>query len=349
MAKDAEIVEDQAGKCRLCGMALVPTRLQTAWSCPTHPDIIQAAPGKCPIDKRELVQIVASVYWTCAGQPDARFLEPGSCAAGGARAMKFERRPHGDHNPRHGGEFFMADDNWHHIEGAYSNGVFRVYFYNDFTQPISPKGVSGQVAILDSADREVASVPLKPGAVGNALDARLKGAQTPLNLKLRVRFTPTDKERVFDFAFAQPSKEPVRRRPAGDAATESSSSVVTIEPASVPPPAVQIVLPTTTPELLADLRKQDEEVRALLGKGALASVWFPAIAAKDIALALEANHDELSAERQAALTAAVKRLVVAAWQIDAYGDRGDKQKITEVYGSFASAVADITSAYAPQR
>src|SRR5262249_56721350 len=126
-----------------------------------------------------------------------------------SREKKYERRPHGDHNPRHGGLFFMADDNWHHLEGTYRpNGTFRVYFYNDYTQAIPPAGFSGRVAVLDAKDNEVTSFPLKRSLVRNALDAPITGAELPLSLKLHVKFKADDKDRVFDFPFKEPSKEP---------------------------------------------------------------------------------------------------------------------------------------------
>lgn len=46
--------------------------------------------------------------------------------------------PHADHHPKHGGEFFMAPDRFHHLEGVMATPKeFRIYLYDDHTQPIS--------------------------------------------------------------------------------------------------------------------------------------------------------------------------------------------------------------------
>jgi len=120
MPGDEAVLEDKPGKCPnpKCGMTLIPVRLTSAWSSISHPTIIQDHPGKDPLDKRDLVQITASMFWLCPDS-DEHLLEPGKCADGNPRQIKYERRPHGDHNPRHGGQFFMADDSWHHLEGTY--------------------------------------------------------------------------------------------------------------------------------------------------------------------------------------------------------------------------------------
>ncbi len=49
-----EIVQNHAGECPKCGMALEPTdvaqRRQTIeYTCPMHPEIVREAPGSCPI------------------------------------------------------------------------------------------------------------------------------------------------------------------------------------------------------------------------------------------------------------------------------------------------------------
>ena len=35
----AEVVDNKAGKCPLCGMTLVPVRLALVWSCPVHGEV----------------------------------------------------------------------------------------------------------------------------------------------------------------------------------------------------------------------------------------------------------------------------------------------------------------------
>ena len=398
-----DVVEDKPGSCPLCKMALVPVRLESVWSCPIHQAVIEHAPGQCPIDKRDLVQMTMALTWTCKGRPDIDQIEPGGCPDGSPMIAKRTLRPHGNHNPQHGGQFFMAPDTWHHLEGAYPQSrTFRLYLYDDFARPLpldQVKQVQARVVTnekFDAATRkttEVTSFPLVAAPGGAYLQARIDNAALPAEMTAKVRFKPGGDEYRFDFAFPSITKDPTvtvgaaapsagsSRGKTGSTSTKGQAASTTpaarpVRPAtpqpatttagatatsagSVPlipdtssgaidPSLIQVPIPETVPEMLAQLTARKEQIGSLIERGNFAAVFVPAFQARDVALALEERLTTLPASGRERGAPAIQRLVRAAWMLDAFGDLGNKQQLTDAFTLFSSAVAEVGTVFAQQ-
>ena len=426
---DAEVVDDKPGRCPICRMDLEPVRLDIAWSCPNHAAVITTKPGACPIDKRELVQVTVSKYWSCADAGNTRLLEPGKCANGQPRKLEQALRAHGDHNPRYGGQFFMAADKWHHLEGTYPRaGQFRMYFYDNFTKPISPKEFTGRLVTREENNREIASVPLSVARDGLTLEASIPSTpaiskEAPLRVAAKLVFKKGEPEQRFDFTFAEalgrathgardrranlrrrrrppprraPSRRRLRRRPTqnppagngehrrgfgGTRPASAAAPSTSPAPGSRPPMsgvtmstpmattsagssnlaetmtncnptmsrldavALGQTLPKVSSELLRLLALCSTEVDTLIKDGQFGFVYQPTMLSKDIAIALEDTTAELPNRQRAQASNAIRRVVLAAWMLDLYGDLGNREKLSESYNTFAAAIADIKTAY----
>ena len=129
-----------------------------------------------------------------------------------------------------------------------------------------------------------------------------------------------------------------RRNPAGDALGTTLDR--RIDPALVPLP-----IPDTVPEMLAQLTARTDQIRSFIDKGTFAAIYVPAFQAKDLALALDEHKDELTPERRKVAEPAIAKLVRSAYLLDAFGDIGNKQQISEAYAKFVEAAKDIHAAF----
>jgi hypothetical protein len=297
-----------------------------------------------------------ALTWTCKGRPDIDVLQPARCPDGSAMIAKRTLRPHGNHNPQHGGQFFMAPDNTHHLEGTLpSSRIFRVYLYDDFARPLPParvKDVHGRVEIGGR------SVPLRTAAVASSLEARLDGLALPAKLTARVQIKPDGPEYRFDFAFAAVTKDPnaaaaVRSRLAPTTAASKADIVKTpATPAVSPidPALIQVPIPAAVPDILVQMRTRDRQVRELIERGNLAAVFVPAFQARDLAIALEARLETLTQPaRRDAAAAAIVQLVRAAWILDSSGDVGNREQALAAYDVFHQAATAIDGSFAGSR
>jgi hypothetical protein len=370
-----DIIEDAPGTCPLCRMALVPVRLESVWSCPLHAAVAQSAKGTCPICGRELVQMTMALTWTCKGRPDIDVIEPGRCPDGSAMVPKRTLRPHGNHNPQHGGQFFMAPDNTHHLEGTLpSPQLFRVYLYDDYARPLPAdrlKNVSGHV---DIGGR---SIPLTPVTTNSSLEARLDAVSLPARMMAKLQIKADGPEYRFDFAFPSVTKDPnaaiVAETPARSIDRPELVPLATATPNVTPPPGpavaakpaaqapdapsaptidpalIQVPIPGTVPEILAQMRIRDRQVRELIDRGNLPAVFVPAFQARDLAIALEARLETLPASTRDGAASAIVQLVRAAWMLDASGDVGNREQATAASDVLHQAATTIATAFSGSR
>ena len=362
-----DVIESRPGSCPVCKMSLVPVRLDTSWMCPIHTTVMSSSSGTCRICRRPLVEARVALTWTCAAQPGIDRLEPGTCPDGSPTVQRRTLRPHGNHNPQHGGQFFMAADNWHHVEGTYPRaGVFRLYVYDDYARPLSAaalRNVNARVVTEERYDpRTRSSTDLKAFRMrasrdGAYLEASVPGAKMPAELSAKIRIKPDSPEYRFDFTFAAVTRDPGAVLP-GRAASSSRPApaapvnqpvVPAVRPsdaeAASPPAAAATPIPDTIPETLAQLKARDGEIRDLIRQGNFAAIWVPAFQAKDLGVALEPHIGHLSPQAREAAEPALQRLVRFAWLLDAFGDLGNRQQVEDAYSAFARAVGDVASAF----
>ena len=374
-------VGDQPGTCKSSPARLVPVRLVIAYECLKGPLFIQATPGVCRYDKSELAPITASMFWVCGDDTGGkRYLEPGRCTDGSAREEQFEKRPHGDHNPRHGGPYVaMSQDLMHHSEGTFvAPGIFRAYFYDEYTRPMSVAGYVARIVPTDSNAKEIGQpIVLTPAKARgpNVMESHVSGAAAPssaapVHFKLHVAVNPTARDWTSDWDFTHFSIEQgvpspglsaahvtVAATTASPAPTTApagfSAAGATITPmgggALVSPPGAPVQQdprPTTTAGLLKELTSHVASVDGLLNDGSLGGLWLDALRAKDLAIALEDQHaGDVPEAARPELASAVKDLTESAWQIDAAGDLGQRDKIVQLHTVFAASAAEIESLY----
>jgi hypothetical protein len=368
-----DVVETKPGTCPICKMNLTPVRLETIWTCPVHSVISESESGKCRICRRDLIQMTVALTWTCADRSDINEINRGTCPDGTPMIARRTLRPHGNHNPQHGGLFFMAPDNFHHLEGAYPSArLFRLYLYDDYARPLKRDQINRvQARVVTKEDfdtatrttKELAVFRLVPGR-GSYLEAKVDETSLPAQMTAKVQFKKDAPEYRFDFTFPELSKEPVQpvavgsRNATPDPRTRDVARPATGSPTPPPAPAVasapsqdqvsglpQVAIPGTVGEILAQLKLRSDQIGELVRQGDFAAVWVPAFQAKDLAVGLEPHIAALPGLKRSAAEPAIARVVRTAWLLDAYGDLGNRQQIVDAYSMFTSAVSDVMATF----
>jgi hypothetical protein len=136
---------------------------------------------------------------------------PGAAAHEHAEESTAAPRPnhaHSDHDSKHGGTFFMALDNKHHLEGVLRPpGVFQIYLYDEYTRPVSRAVLEQTEGTVEWGETEDApKSAVKVSQDGTVLEASYPGAlRFPITLTLLMRFpgsSPDAKRELFTFPFS---------------------------------------------------------------------------------------------------------------------------------------------------
>jgi len=340
-----DVIESRAGKCPLCGLALAPARLDAEWMCPVHAVVHQNTPGACRLCRRLLVPVTMTLTWTCRGEADVEHIDPGPCKDGTPRMAKRTLRAHGNHNPQHGGQFFMAPDNWHHLEGTYPRErTVRLYIYDDYARALGSrrmKDVQGRIVTQERFDpatkttTELKAFALKPSRDGTYLEARIDPAKLPMEVTAKLKLSKDAPEYRFDFTFRETTRDPNQLAPTS-APPVAPTREATIAPTSetvIAPTSEAVIAPVT--DRFQRLRAIRAEIDGLIRRGEFGAIWVPAFAAKDLAV-------ELEAERA---NPALRDLVRASWRLDAVGDAGNRQEIEQAFAAFTEALGRTLEAF----
>ena len=173
------VYDDKAGTCPICKMALTSARLDSIWTCPVHSVIAEREDGPLPHRQARASASHRGGVVDLRREPGDRPDHAGKCPDGSAMTVNYTLRPHGNHNPQHGGQFFMAPDNWTHLEGTFpEDRTVRIYLYDDYTKSLPREKftpMQGRIITKTTVGRATHenSFPLAPAHNGQYLEARV--------------------------------------------------------------------------------------------------------------------------------------------------------------------------------
>ena len=297
-------------KCPVCDTEMVERALVSSYSCPMHLNIDEVNEGKCPICRMGLVSTVRELQWFCPDSPQLVSSVPKMCTDGTPMEVRSLPMAHGDHNPKHGGILFMAPDGYHHLEGTLSaDGEFRLYLYNDFTQPLKTTRFMARIDsfALESSTQENYLVS------GTNLTS-----EYPVEIVLYVHFPEAHgTEARFDFVF-----------------TETMVMGGLAEDNLILP---EFRIPETADGIFEEIMERDARIRYLIANGVWPDLYIPALEAKDLVLALVEKEN-------ARLAHPGKKMVRAAWLLDVYGDMGNRVEVEKAYQLFNQSIRELKAA-----
>ncbi len=231
---------------------------------------------------------------------------------------------HADHKPKHGGQFIMASDNFHHLEGTLPEPrKFVLWLYDNFTKPLAVGKTTAKFAVMTKArakgqKAEYADLDMTPGTEPTTLVATLpENVPWPVQARAVVTFEGLE-PLTFTYFFEKVTTEPV----AGAAEPSSAESAPHTHAAGDTK-----ALPTDRAAILAEIRTMIAESRELLTKNDLKSIHTKADRIGRLATALAMSGGGEG------------RMNQLAKDLDAQGDGGNAAGVTEVLAELEKDLA----------
>lgn len=244
---------------------------------------------------------------------------------------------HMDHSPLHGGQFFMAANNYHHLEGALpEQGEFRLYVYDDFKEPIDPRNFAGDVVFEQWNEQEEkwmeSRYPLQHAEPG----AEYLYAEIPPELPAEF------------FASVWLAGEPVRFDFYFDELSEELSATELAKYQALGPHSHErppLDIPESAEEIVAELVERTQILRELVLNEDWLALHIPAFDARDLAMALLDQLGGLSARERGAVRQAASRTMQSAAELDRAGDLADAGRARRAFARYEEAVRTIIEAF----
>ncbi|MEM6704433.1 MAG: hypothetical protein AAF690_17075, partial [Acidobacteriota bacterium] len=249
---------------------------------------------------------------------------------------------HMDHSPLHGGQFFMAANQYHHLEGALPEpGLFRLFFYDDYKEPLDPRNFAGEIVFehYDSESGEFTEerFPMSvaegtlylEGSIPEALPAEFYASVWLAGAQSR-----------YDFYFEEPSVEPV-----GGSALVSRAASIDPNHEHIRPP---LTIPDDAVGIVQELVNRARQIDAKMQQGDWVKLYVPSFDGRDLAEALLEKLDGLSAGDRGKVRKAVGRVMQSAADLDRAGDLADAGRARKALDRFRGGVADMIAVFDPR-
>ncbi len=244
---------------------------------------------------------------------------------------------HMDHSPLHGGQFFMAANQYHHVEGTLpASGQFKLYFYDDFKRPIDPRNFSSTVIFerFDEASGEFTEepYPMQVEERGTALIATIP-EELPAEFYAST-FLAGERVR-FDFYFEELTTEP-------QASVGRGGTLSIGDHSHARPP---LTIPAAAAAIARELGLRAEQVQDRMTQGDWLRLYVPAFDGRDLAEALLERLDGITARERGQVRKAVSRIMQSAAELDRAGDLADAGRARRALARFEDAVREIANIF----